>query len=685
MKHAILIEMERRSAQRRKLTLGLSFGAVLAGALGVLRAAEGDTAPANAPLFKLGTYVVNGQPFETTSAVETRVTGETLELLEKKDLAEALSTVPGVTLTRFGGRNETAVYVRGFARNQTPLFVDGIPLYVPYDGIIDLGRFTTYDIAAIDVAKGYSSALFGPNTMGGAINIVTRRPTQPFEGQLETGVFTGNGFESSLNAGAKQNAVYAQVGASYVTQDYYRISGSFTPVALEDGGHRDNSYRHDWRVSAKVGYTPNATDEYAVGFIHQEGEKGNPVQTTSAKYWQWPEWNKQTIYALSNTQLGTASYIKPRAYYDTYDNSLAIFDDATYSTQNKSSSSTSIYNEYSYGGSLELGTALLPNQTLKGTTQYKFDHHKEYPDVGRKPTTSYIDEDATVSFGLEDTAHLTTALDAQVGVSYDSRRTHVATDTTTGLPFAKTRFVSSNPQGGLFYKLSPRDTLRLTVAHKSRFPSMKERYSYRMGSGIPNASLKAESAMHYELGYVSVLRPGLHFDASTYFSRVSDTIQQVYLSPTSTVSQFQNIGTTDRYGLDLGLDWTLTPAVSVGAGAAYLHQKSLTTLPKNTESVKLTDTPSQTGSLHAKWTAVPWLDVVPSAEFSGWRYSYSDGKGTTRTVGGFALYNLKLAFRLPHRISVSVGVENLLDKNYVLQEGYPEAGRSWFANARYAF
>ena len=239
-------------------TIGLSLWAAM------LAHATDDNKPNTGidadPVFRLGTVIVFGTKPESADLMPVQIDAATIDLLEKKNLSEALSQLPGVTLTNFGGRNETAVYVRGFARNQVPLFIDGIPVYVPYDGIIDLGRFTTYDVAAISVAKGYSSTLYGPNTMGGVINISTRQPTQPFEGQLTAGAFSGDGWESALNLGARRKLWYFQAGASYVNQDYYPLSANFTPVPAENGGHRDNSYRTDWKLSGKVAYTPNATD-----------------------------------------------------------------------------------------------------------------------------------------------------------------------------------------------------------------------------------------------------------------------------------------------------------------------------------------------------------------------------------------------------------------------------------------
>jgi iron complex outermembrane receptor protein len=651
---------------------------------GSIPAAEERT-PTSPAIFELGTLTVHGEAPEAADRTPVQIEFDTIDLSNKTDLSGALSLLPGVTLTRFGGRNEAAVSIRGFARTQTPLFVDGVPVYVPYDGIVDFGRFTTFDVAAVRLDKGYSSALLGPNTMGGAINVITRQPSRPFEGQLSAGLFSGEGRQGSLNVGSRQKHWYFQAGASYTTQDYYPLSGHFTPVPVEDGGHRDNSYRTDWKLSGKVAYVPNTTDEYAVGIIHQDGEKGTPPQTTAARYWQWPQWDKQTVYYVSQTRLGDASYVKPRLYYDTYDNVLGVFDDATYSAQKKAASVTTIYHDYTYGGSVEAGAKLGARNRLKGVLHYKFDHHREFPDSTRKPTVSYVDEDAGISYGVEDTLRLAPRWSAQAGLSYDTRKTEKAIDSTTGLAFASKHFSSFNPEAGVFYELADTGVLHATVAHKSRFPSMKERYTYRMGQGIPNPGLEAEKAMHYEVGYVGRLGPKLSLNMSVYFSRVENTIQSVFLTPTSPVSQFQNLGTSENRGVDLGIDWTLSPRATLRASYSYIHQQSLTILPRNTEPVKVTDTPPHSGSLHADLRPLKWLSVVPGLDFSSWRYSVADGRGTTRKVGGFTLFHVRLAVRLSQGVELGAGVENLFDKNYVFQEGYPEMGRTWFGSARYRF
>ncbi len=639
-----------------------------------------DTAvsvPADAAVFKLGTVSVYGEAPAGADLTPVQIDSAKIALLEKRDVGEALATLPGVTLTRFGGRNETSVYVRGFGRNQTPIFIDGVPAYVPYDGYVDLGRFTTYDIGTISVAKGFSSVLYGANTMGGAINLVSRQPQAAFEGQLAAGLFSGDGREASLNVGTKQQSWYAQLGVSYAERDSFPLSDDFVPVAAEDGDDRENAASTDWKVSGKVAYTPNPTDEYALGFVHQEGDKGTPPYTGALsgylKYWRWPKWNKQTVYYVSSTKLGESSYLKPRLFYDWYDNALDQYTDATFTTLRTGSWAPSHYSDHSYGASIEAGTELLPANTLKFAAHYKFDHHDEQ--IVNQP--HFLFEDRTISVGLEDTWHLSTAFDWLVGLGYDWRKAlradQVNPDNT---PVRLTSFDGFTPQTGLFYTLGNTGTVYATVAHKSRFPTIKDRYSYKFNTAFPNPDLKQETAVHYEIGYNGKLAPGLTTQASVYLSRIHDAIQSVSRVNGTTRSQNQNVGTVENYGLDLGLEYAVGDTFTVGTSYTYLHQKNLTN-----PAIMATDTPEHSGSLYADYRALPWLSVIPSLDFSSWRYAYTDGS----RLAGFATAGFKLSFHLPHGITVNAGVGNVFDKDYSLQDGYPEAGRNGYANVRYTF
>lgn len=124
-----------------------------------------------------------------------RISAANMEKENRMEVSKALQMLPGINLTASGARNESMVTVRGFDLRAVPVYMDGIPVYVPYDGYVDLARFTTFDLSAIDVSKGFSSVLYGPNSLGGAINLISRKPIKKYEFDGSLGMINTNGYK----------------------------------------------------------------------------------------------------------------------------------------------------------------------------------------------------------------------------------------------------------------------------------------------------------------------------------------------------------------------------------------------------------------------------------------------------------------------------------------------------------
>ena len=125
--------------------------------------------------------------------------------LNLANAAQALDYLPGVSIQHLSAnRNEAGIMVRGFSsRGQVPLYIDGIPISVPYDGYVDFNRYLTSDIGEIQVARGYSSPLLGPNALGGSINMVTEEPVKKFNADALIGTGSGDSLLSSLRLGSR--------------------------------------------------------------------------------------------------------------------------------------------------------------------------------------------------------------------------------------------------------------------------------------------------------------------------------------------------------------------------------------------------------------------------------------------------------------------------------------------------
>ena len=83
-------------------------------------------------------------------------------------------------------------------------------------------------------------------------------------------------------------------------------------------------------------------------------------------YWRWPYWDVQNTSFLSRTQLGSASYLKTKLYYNTFENGLDAFDDATYTTQSANGRFLSPYDDHAYGVSAEVGTTTAAAEHAEG-------------------------------------------------------------------------------------------------------------------------------------------------------------------------------------------------------------------------------------------------------------------------------------------------------------------------------
>lgn len=334
--------------------LGVAFAFLLPAAVVMAQPESGDR-------FTLGSIevidVAGSRQTGWATPFQATLQAAELRRFERNDLASALSLLPGVSVQNLGARSEKLVYIRGFNSRQVPLFIDGVPVYVPYDGNFDLSRLLTFDVAEIAVSKGYSSVLYGANTLGGSINVVSRRPRPGLHASLRSGFwFDQDGQEASRNhhlaLESAQGSWYLQSALSFSEQDHFRLPGDFRPTANEDGGKRENSDTRDLKLALKLGYTPNATDEYAVSYQRQEGEKNTPPYAGSAnlaaRFWRWPQYDKESLYFISRTALGGTEYVRTRVYYDTFDNLLRSFDNASHTTQNRPFAFNSVYDDYAW-------------------------------------------------------------------------------------------------------------------------------------------------------------------------------------------------------------------------------------------------------------------------------------------------------------------------------------------------
>ncbi len=397
------------------------------------------------------------------------------------------------------------------------------------------------------------------------------------------------------------------------------------------------------------------------------------------RYWQWPCWDKESVYFNSITAVGESSYVKSRIYYDQFQNALYSYDDNTYRTMNKKSSFKSYYDDYTVGGSVEGGTTLIPWNDLKISFHYKRDYHKEHNEGN--PIQHFQDE--IMSIGVEDTIDFSKNLYTILGVSYDRQATIEAEDLTSNnelIDFPTDTTDAVNAQGGIFYKVLEKGLLHASISRKSRFPSIKDKYSYKMGKAIPNPYLNPEEAMIYELGYQHLLFGDFTVEGTFFFNDVTDYILEKTVpdpdNPGKTVIQNQNIGNVNLYGFELWFRGHLFKQLE--AGFNFTHTKA----ENNSTNDEITNVPACKAFAYLLYTPIERLKFLGDIEYDSSRYSSTDG---VRVAKGFALINTKVIYEVFKGFTAEFGINNLFDKDYEYDEGYPEPGRTFFGHIRYRF
>lgn len=121
-------------------------------------------------------------PFSESSRTINVITRAEIEAAPVVSVAELLRYVQGIDIRQRGAHGVQAdVSIRGGTFDQTLILVNGIKLSDPQTGHHNMNLPVDIEnIERIEVIKGPAARIFGQNAFTGAINIITKTPTEQF-------------------------------------------------------------------------------------------------------------------------------------------------------------------------------------------------------------------------------------------------------------------------------------------------------------------------------------------------------------------------------------------------------------------------------------------------------------------------------------------------------------------------
>ena len=112
--------------------------------------------------------------------------------LQATDMRQVQYAVPNFHFQRSDSSN-AAVYLRGIGQNDSLPFVEpGVGVYIDdvYVARTQAAFVELFDVERVEVLRGPQGTLYGRNSPGGAVKLITRQPADEFEAYAELG--TGN-------------------------------------------------------------------------------------------------------------------------------------------------------------------------------------------------------------------------------------------------------------------------------------------------------------------------------------------------------------------------------------------------------------------------------------------------------------------------------------------------------------
>jgi len=170
-------------------------------------------------------------PLETPASIVS-LDGDTIRARGDLSIVDAQTRAPGIASVANPGNGGTALSARGFSGQGSVLqLIDGVRLF-PAAGTI---TFPTdpWMVERIDVLSGPASVLYGQGALGGAVNVVMRKPTAQTHGQAEIGYGAQESFRAAAGIGGPLGDTLGyRVDASYRRSDGYVDRGHSDSVAL---------------------------------------------------------------------------------------------------------------------------------------------------------------------------------------------------------------------------------------------------------------------------------------------------------------------------------------------------------------------------------------------------------------------------------------------------------------------
>ncbi|MDD8016867.1 MAG: TonB-dependent receptor [Bacteroidota bacterium] len=442
---------------------------------------------------------------------------------------EALRMFTTTELRRRGAMGiQTDIGIRGSAFSQQLVLFNGIRVNDPQTAHHNFDLPVSMNsIKHIEIVRGTNSAQYGPDALGGVINIVTNTNAPMLSAEVSGGQY--GFFEGTTAYGTQTEKFQSLNSVNYKRSDGFHYDTEFETLSLSS----QNGFDASWgKLHFFSGYTKKdfgAFDFYSPGLNIPSHEK------------------TQTLFNSARTDFSLTSW----------DMSAQIshrnhFDDFIYDIRNPSLSHNR-HNTNQYVAEFTGMRALNPEFTLSNSIELTHDN------INSTKLGIHQREFAALSSVMRWTPEEQISIDG--GLRVDAHSDYG---------------INLHPILSIGYLISESSKIYGSAGTSFRAPSYTELY-YSDPSTIGNSNLKPERGVSFEIGYHSQIQSSLSLQASDFYRQQNDLIDYVQYAG-STKYAAQNLSESTTQGMELQMFWrndthNLEDLKNVFFGYTYIDSK----------------------------------------------------------------------------------------------------------------
>lgn len=608
---------------------------------------------------------VSGVAADKLGSAVSVVTGAELKARQVRTAADALRSLPGVSISQQGGpQNLTVVRIRGGESNHTLVLIDGVEVNSGSEGFFDFSNLMVDDIAQIEVVRGPQSGLYSSGALGGVINIVTRSGKGPLtlRASAEGGTFGTRDAMAGISGGTDK--AHGSLTVSGRRTDGFDISDAGTE---DDGG--------EFRTLSFTGGVLVLPNLKIDGSLRASRRKGDRDGTNDIRDGLFVASEERSTFA-SDLWLG-----RVEATLDTFERTWThkVFLSGT-ETDNSdldlgiysppgglASRNISTTSKYGYLSTYRLGAETPVQHYFTGLIEHTREAF-EQPLVA--PGAFERDRDSVAG---EIRGEYFDTLTLSGNVRHDNNE---------GFEDATTWRVAGS------LRIATPFRLHSSVGTGIKYPSFSEQFGVFYGF-VANPNLKPERSLGWDVGLETAFLGGKGIIDVTYFNaNLQDEIDFDFVPPAPACGStpfcfipFNRTGESKRDGVEVAARLIVMDGLSVGAAYTYLNARE----SDGREEVRR---PPHSGRADLNYVFDGGkgnfnLAAIYNGRMQDLGFSAITFMSERVTLDSYWLVTAAASYQVAPGVELFGRIENLLDQDYEEIYGFNTAGLAAYAGMRF--